>query len=85
MSARPFRSFRQRAVATAAIGALALFGAAACTSNTFELEWRPRSGRIQEFPEIDRAAWWGIDEARTKLVGGQVPFLDRLLEALAAR
>ncbi len=56
--------------------------AAACTSNPFELEWPPRSGRIQEFPEIDRAAWWGIDEARTKLVGGQVPFLDRLLEAL---
>lgn len=59
--------------------------AAACTSNTFELEWPPRSGRIQEFPETDRAAWWGIDEARTKLVGGQVPFLDRLLEALAVR
>jgi predicted NUDIX family NTP pyrophosphohydrolase len=56
--------------------------AAACTSNTFELEWPPRSGRIQAFPEIDRAAWWGIDEARAKLVGGQVPFLDRLLEAL---
>lgn len=56
--------------------------AAACTSNTFALEWPPRSGRIQEFPEIDRAAWWGITDARTKLVGGQVPFLDRLLEAV---
>jgi predicted NUDIX family NTP pyrophosphohydrolase len=59
--------------------------AEACTSNTFELEWPPRSGRIQEFPEIDRAAWWGIDAARTKLVGGQVPFLDRLLEAVDGR
>jgi predicted NUDIX family NTP pyrophosphohydrolase len=59
--------------------------AEACTSNTVELEWPPRSGRIQEFPEIDRAAWWGIGEARTKLVGGQVPFLDRLLEALDGR
>jgi predicted NUDIX family NTP pyrophosphohydrolase len=52
--------------------------AAACVSNTFELEWPPRSGRIQEFPEIDRAAWVGLDVAREKLVKGQLPFLDRL-------
>ena len=52
--------------------------ATAARSNTFELEWPPRSGRVQEFPEIDRAAWFGLDEARTKLVKGQVPFLDRL-------
>ncbi len=51
-------------------------------SNTFELEWPPRSGRVQEFPEIDRAAWVPLDEARTKLVKGQVPLLDRLLAAL---
>jgi len=49
-----------------------------CVSNTFELEWPPRSGRFQEFPEIDRAAWFPIDVARTKLVKGQVGFLDRL-------
>jgi predicted NUDIX family NTP pyrophosphohydrolase len=54
--------------------------AGACRSNTFTIEWPPRSGRMQEFPEIDRAAWFGLDEARTKLVKGQVPFLDRLLE-----
>jgi predicted NUDIX family NTP pyrophosphohydrolase len=54
--------------------------ASATVSNTFELEWPPRSGRLQEFPEIDRAAWFGIDEARTKLVKGQVGFLDRLAE-----
>jgi predicted NUDIX family NTP pyrophosphohydrolase len=59
--------------------------AGACRSNTFELEWPPRSGRMQEFPEIDRAAWFAVDEARAKLVKGQVPFLDRLLEALPAR
>jgi len=53
-----------------------------CVSNTFELEWPPRSGRIQEFPEIDRAGWFTVDEARTKLVKGQVGFLDRLLERL---
>jgi predicted NUDIX family NTP pyrophosphohydrolase len=51
-------------------------------SNTFQLEWPPRSGRVQEFPEIDRAAWVPIDDARTKLVKGQVPLLDRLLTAL---
>ena len=57
--------------------------AAAARSNTFSLEWPPRSGRIQEFPEIDRAAWVPVDEARTKLVRGQVPLLDRLIAALA--
>src|SRR5688572_24489499 len=56
---------------------------AAVRSNTFELEWPPRSGRLQEFPEIDRAAWFGLDAARPKLVKGQVPFLDRLREAVA--
>jgi predicted NUDIX family NTP pyrophosphohydrolase len=54
--------------------------ASATVSNTFELEWPPRSGRVQEFPEIDRAAWFGLDEARAKLVKGQVGFLDRLAE-----
>jgi predicted NUDIX family NTP pyrophosphohydrolase len=57
--------------------------AATAHSNTFTLEWPPRSGRIQEFPEIDRAAWVTVDEARTKLVRGQVPLLDRLLAAVA--
>jgi predicted NUDIX family NTP pyrophosphohydrolase len=52
-------------------------------SNTFELEWPPRSGRMQQFPEIDRAAWFGLDEARSKLVPGQVPFLDRLTAHLS--
>ena len=49
-------------------------------SNTFELEWPPRSGRIQEFPEVDRAAWFDLDTARTKLVAAQAGFLDRLIE-----
>jgi predicted NUDIX family NTP pyrophosphohydrolase len=57
--------------------------ASAAVSNTFQLEWPPRSGRMQEFPEIDRAAWVTVDEARTKLVKGQVLFLDRLLEHLS--
>ena len=59
--------------------------ATACVSNTFEIEWPPRSGRMQEFPEIDRAAWFGVEAARTKLVKGQVPFLDRLVAELQDR
>jgi predicted NUDIX family NTP pyrophosphohydrolase len=51
-------------------------------SNTFELEWPPRSGRMQEFPEIDRAAWVPVELARDLLVRGQVSLLDRLLEQL---
>jgi predicted NUDIX family NTP pyrophosphohydrolase len=51
-------------------------------SNTFELEWPPRSGRMQEFPEIDRAAWVPVGLARDLLVRGQVSLLDRLLEQL---
>jgi predicted NUDIX family NTP pyrophosphohydrolase len=56
--------------------------AAAARSNTFPLEWPPRSGRVQEFPEIDRAAWLSLQEAREKLVRGQVAYLDRLLDSL---
>ena len=47
-------------------------------SNTFELEWPPRSGRTQTFPEIDRAAWFDLDTARRKIVKSQRPFLDRI-------
>jgi predicted NUDIX family NTP pyrophosphohydrolase len=52
-------------------------------SNTFTMEWPPRSGRTAEFPEIDRAAWFGIDAAREKLVAAQAELLDRLLERLS--
>ena len=48
-------------------------------SNTFELEWPPRSGKIQKFPEVDRAGWFSLDEARLKIMKGQTEFLDRLL------
>jgi predicted NUDIX family NTP pyrophosphohydrolase len=54
-------------------------------SNTFEMEWPPRSGRMQEFPEIDRVEWFDPDEARRRLKAAQVPFLDRLEAALASR
>lgn len=51
------------------------------TSNTFEMEWPPRSGARRSFPEVDRAAWFSLADARSKLLKGQQPFLDRL-EAL---
>jgi predicted NUDIX family NTP pyrophosphohydrolase len=54
---------------------------ATLVSNTFELEWPPRSGRIQAFPEVDRAEWFGLDAAREKLNPAQAAFVDRL-EAL---
>jgi predicted NUDIX family NTP pyrophosphohydrolase len=56
--------------------------AAAIRSNTFELEWPPRSGRRQEFPEVDRAEWFPPAEAREKLLPAQAAFVDRLLEQL---
>ena len=49
------------------------------TSNTFEMVWPPRSGQVQSFPEIDRAGWFTVEEARVKLLSGQLPFLDRLV------
>jgi predicted NUDIX family NTP pyrophosphohydrolase len=47
-------------------------------SNSFEMEWPPRSGRTREFPEIDRVEWFGLDDAREKIKAAQAPFLDRL-------
>lgn len=52
-------------------------------SNTFEMEWPPRSGKLQQFPEIDRAAWFTLEEARVKLLRGQLSFLDALLAWLS--
>jgi predicted NUDIX family NTP pyrophosphohydrolase len=52
-------------------------------SNTFEMEWPPRSGYTQEFPEVDRAAWFPLDEARERILEGQVPLLDELALRLA--
>ena len=58
------------------------FDVSTMRSNTFELEWPPRSGRRQQFPEVDRAAWVAPDVAREKLVAAQVGLLDRLQAAL---
>lgn len=56
---------------------------AAVVPGTFQLEWPPRSGRLAEFPEVDRAEWFDTSTARDKLVAGQRPCLDRLAELLA--
>lgn len=53
-------------------------------SNTFELEWPPRSGTMREFPEIDDARWFAINEARVKVVKGQLAMLDALERLLSA-
>lgn len=58
------------------------FDPAGLQSNTFALEWPPRSGREQEFPEVDRAEWFGLERAREKILPAQTEFLDRLLEHL---
>jgi len=58
------------------------FDPAALRSNTFEMEWPPRSGRRQSFPEVDRAQWFAPDEARTKILASQSEFIDRLLQAV---
>lgn len=56
------------------------FDPATLRSNTFAIEWPPRSGEEREFPEVDRAEWFAPDQARLKINPAQVAFLDRLLE-----
>ena len=52
------------------------------TSNPFTMEWPPRSGTMRDFPEVDRAQWFDLDDARARLNPAQAPFIDRLLETL---
>lgn len=53
-------------------------------SNTFEMEWPKGSGRMEAFPEVERAAWFTMEEARQRMLPAQVPLLDRLLERLVS-
>jgi predicted NUDIX family NTP pyrophosphohydrolase len=59
------------------------FDPATLRSNTFSMEWPPRSGQMREFPEADRAEWFGLEEARIKILKGQRPVIDVLLQRLA--
>jgi predicted NUDIX family NTP pyrophosphohydrolase len=54
------------------------------SSNTFEMEWPPRSGKNQAFPEVDRAGWFPLAEARKRIQPGQVPILDELASRIEA-
>ena len=79
-------SIRQRAGKTVeAWAAEAEFDPADLASNTFTMEWPPRSGSEQEFPEVDRAAWFDLATAREKILPAQADLLDRLVELLAKR
>jgi predicted NUDIX family NTP pyrophosphohydrolase len=61
------------------------FDVARLTSNTFSMEWPPRSGRYRSFPEVDRGAWFGLDEARARINEGQRPLLAELEAVLQSR
>jgi predicted NUDIX family NTP pyrophosphohydrolase len=56
----------------------------AISSNTFTMEWPPKSGRTQAFPEVDRAGWFGLAQARERINPAQAALLDRLTEAVSA-
>jgi predicted NUDIX family NTP pyrophosphohydrolase len=72
-------TFRQSSRKTIAVWAVeADLDPADVRPGTFALEWPPRSGRMQDFPEIDRVGWFDLDTARSKIVAGQVQVLDRL-------
>jgi predicted NUDIX family NTP pyrophosphohydrolase len=79
-------SIRQRAgKVVEAWAAEADFDPARLDSNTFSMEWPPRSGSEREFPEVDRAGWFDLETAREKILPAQGEFLDRLLESLPER
>ena len=61
------------------------FDPASLQSNVFAMEWPPRSGKSAEFPEVDRAAWFGLDTASTKILKGQQPILAALADRLAGK
>jgi predicted NUDIX family NTP pyrophosphohydrolase len=76
-------SIRQKAgKVVEAWAAEADFDPTVLASNTFAMEWPPRSGKRQEFPEVDRAEWFDLETAREKILPAQAEFLDRLLEQL---
>jgi len=56
------------------------FDPATLNSNTFEIEWPPRSGQRQAFPEVDQAEWFSLEQAREKMIARQRPLLERLVE-----
>lgn len=82
----PLGSVRQKGgKEVTAFAAAGDFDVTRLASNTFQMEWPPRSGRRPTFPEVDRAQWFDMVAARTHLLPAQVPFLDRLAQALSGQ
>src|SRR5262249_2928850 len=82
---RPPKAVRQRSGKTVMAWAFESdFDLAKFSSNEFEMEWPPRSGRLKSFPEIDRLAWFDFDTALTKIIAYQKPFLVELRARIAA-
>jgi predicted NUDIX family NTP pyrophosphohydrolase len=82
----PLGKFRQSSAKTVSVWALeGEFDVTKLKSNKFALEWPPKSGKTNEFPEVDRAAWFSPDEARRKILKGQRAMLDALLARLDLR
>ncbi|MEL6985917.1 MAG: NUDIX hydrolase, partial [Actinomycetota bacterium] len=77
----PFRAGRKRIAAWLVAGDL---DPTDIRSNSFEMEWPPRSGQLATFPEVDRAAWYDLDAAATKLHKGQIPLIELVSTALDA-
>jgi predicted NUDIX family NTP pyrophosphohydrolase len=79
----PLGEFRQSSAKIVSVWAVeGEFDVTKLTSNTFALEWPPKSGKINDFPEIDRAAWFSPNEARRKILKGQRSVLDALIAKL---
>ncbi|MCU1431172.1 MAG: hydrolase [Actinotalea sp.] len=79
----PLGTVRQRGGKTVTVWAReGDLDAEATVSNEFEMEWPPRSGRRQRFPELDQVSWLAVDDARTRVVAAQVELLDRLVSVL---
>jgi predicted NUDIX family NTP pyrophosphohydrolase len=70
---------RQKAKVVTGFAIEGAFDVSALRSNTFEIEWPPKSGKRKSFPEVDRAGWFTLDEARAKINPAQAEFLDRLM------
>jgi predicted NUDIX family NTP pyrophosphohydrolase len=78
-SFHPLGTVKQAGGKTATAFALeGTFDPQTLVSNTFEMEWPPRSGKRRSVPEVDRAAWFTLDEARRRILPSQTPFLDQL-------
>lgn len=75
-------SVHQKAKIVDAWAAQADFDPATLESNTFSMEWPPRSGNEREFPEVDRAEWFAPEQAKRKIIPAQAELIDRLLERL---